>query len=218
MLVKDCMTRHPIMIPASTPAVDVQKIMTENNIRHIPVVGDGKRLQGLVTRSRLSLKPEFLASLNVWEITRYVANLTVEKVMLNADKIITTGPDKTVERAARIMAEKKIGCMPVVEDDIVIGIITETDLLDALQHMLGLPAKGIRVTIRMPNRKGEFSKLASVIAAHSWGIMGIGSFPSPRKEGYYDMVLKITDVSRSEIEDVLKEVPDQEVIDIREYA
>ena len=74
MLVKDYMTRHPIMIAPDTPAVDAQNLMIENNVRHLPVVGDGKRLLGLITRERLRVPPTDLGSLNVWEISRFRNN------------------------------------------------------------------------------------------------------------------------------------------------
>ncbi|MFQ5419356.1 MAG: CBS domain-containing protein, partial [Anaerolineae bacterium] len=133
MLVKDCMTRHPIMIAPETLAAEAQKIMSENNVRHLPVVGDGKRLAGLITRERLSLKPDVLGSLNVWEITRFLSELTVEKVMLRAEHVHTIDPTRTVERAARMMTDYKVGCLPVTEDDVVVGIISEIDLLHSYQ-------------------------------------------------------------------------------------
>ena len=73
MLVKDYMTRHPIMIPPSMAAAEAQKIMSENKVRHLPVVGDGKRPLGLVTRQSLRIPPAELGSLNVWEITRFLS-------------------------------------------------------------------------------------------------------------------------------------------------
>ena len=82
MLVKDYMTRHPIMIEPNKRITEAQKLMTENNVQHLPVVGDGKRLLGMMTRQRLSIPPERLGSLDVWEITRYLSDLTVSKVML----------------------------------------------------------------------------------------------------------------------------------------
>ncbi len=220
MLVKDCMTRHPIMIAPETLATEAQKIMSENDVRHLPVVGDGKRLLGLVTRERMSLKPDMMGSLDVWEITRYLYNLTVKKVMLPADKVRTVDPERTVERAARFMSEYKIGCLPVVEDGVVVGIISEVDLLRSYQDMLGLPAEGVRVTMRMPGDvKGLFSKITSTVSAHGWGIMGVGSFPSPRHEGFYDMVLKIAGVSSTdEVEAVLCQIEGHEIIDIRDVV
>jgi acetoin utilization protein AcuB len=209
------MTRHPVMISPATKAAEAENIMTENKIRHLPVVGDGKRLEGLVTRQSLAIKPDMMGSLNVWEITRYLANLTVKQVMVRAGEVITISPDKTIERAARTMSEHKIGCLPVIEDGIVVGIITEVDLMNAFQMMLGLPAAGIRVTVRMPNQLGEFAKLTAALSDNHWGVMGIGSFPSPRKPGFYDIVLKIPEVDAAEVEAALNQIPGQEVVDIR---
>lgn len=216
MLVKDCMTRHPIMISPETRASEAQQIMSENKVRHLPVVGDGKRLLGLITRTRLQLKPDTLASLNMWEITRYLSGVTVKEVMLRAENVYTIEPDRTLERAARYLTEYKIGCLPVIEDGVVAGILSEIDLLYAFQEMLGLPSEGVRVTVRMPDKEGEFAKLTTAIAREGWGIMGIGSFPSPRAPGYYDMVLKIPNVSLPLVREVLSGVPEQQIIDIRE--
>ena len=218
MLVKDCMTRHPIMVSPETPASEAEKIMSENKIRHLPVVGDGKNLKGLVSRQRLYIKPDMLGSLNVWEISRYLSHLTVEKMMLKAENVITISQDKTVERAARVMSDNKIGSLPVIEENVVVGILSEIDLLKSFQQMLGLPTEGIRVTMRMPDRMGEFSKLTRVIADNGWGITGIGSFPSPKVEDHYDMVMKITRVDLADVKKVLSQVPDQEVVDIREWV
>jgi acetoin utilization protein AcuB len=218
MLVKDCMTRHPIMVSPATPAAEAQQIMAENRIRHLPVVGEGKRLVGLITRQRLALKPDSVSSFNFWEISRYLANLTVDRVMLPAAEVITIDPDRTVERAASIMSEKKIGCLPVMEDDVVVGILSEVDLMTALAEMLGLPADGVRVTVRMPDGKGQFARLMTAVAEQGWGVMGIGSFPTPRRPGYYDVVIKIPNVSTEQVRTGLSQLEEQEVVDVREVV
>src|SRR5262249_12142038 len=126
MLVKDYMTRHPIMIEPNRRVVEAQRLMGENNIRHLPVVADGKRLLGLVTRQRLAIRPEQLGSMDVWELTRYLADLTVSKVMIAGSELRTIGPNATIEEAADLMIANKISGVPVVEDgNIVVGIITE---------------------------------------------------------------------------------------------
>ena len=218
MLVKDCMTRHPIMISPETPAAEAQKIMAENQIRHLPVVGSGKRLLGLITRQRLSLKPDELGSLNIWEISRRLSAMTAKKIMLKAEHVQTIIPDKTVERAARIMTDHKVGCLPVLEDGIVVGILTETDLLKSFQTMLGLPADGVRVTVRMPGGVGIFKQVIVAISEEGWPILGLGSFPTRKQPGYWDSVFKIAGVNIDEVEAVINQVPDQEIVDIREVV
>lgn len=213
------MTRHPIMLPPTASVVAAQQLMAENNIRHLPIVGDGKRLLGLLTRQRFSLKPDTLGSLEMWEITQYIVTQTVSDIMLKAKEVHTITPDRTVERAAQFMATHKIGCLPVLEDEkFVIGILTETDLLQSYQIMLGLPSAGVRVTVRMPNRPGEFSKLMSALGEQNWGVMGIGTYPVHRQPGLYDAVIKIPKVKQAEVEQVLRQIPDQTVVDIREVA
>lgn len=218
MLVKDCMTRHPIMIGPDAPATEAQKIMAENRIRHLPVVGDGKRLLGLMTNESLAMKTDQLGSLSVWDITRFLSNLKVKDVMLKSAAVHTIDSNRTVERAAKIMSDNKQRGLVVIDDGVVSGIITETDVMKALQEMLGLPKEGVRVTLRMPNRHGEFNKLTAVLSQKKWGIMGIGSFPTRKDDSTYDVVLKIPDVSIEEVKDALSQIETQKIVDIRDAA
>ncbi len=218
MLVRDCMTRHPIMAPPTMLATEAQHLMHENDIRHLPVVGDGKRLLGLVDRMSFALDPGALPSLDLWEITRHLSRLSVMDVMTPADSVATIPPDHSVERAARYMTEHGLSCLPVVEEEAVVGLLTKADLLNAFQVLLGLPAEGVRVTMRMPDQPGEFAKLTAVLGRQSWGVMGMGTFPTPRREGFYDAVVKICGVGVDEVLAVLSQVTGQEVVDIREVV
>jgi acetoin utilization protein AcuB len=200
MLVKDYMTRHPLMAEPTMSIVEAQRYMGENNIRHLPVVGDGKRLLGLVTR----------------QTARTLSGLTLEDVMTKAEDVITTGPDITIEEAARIMVENKIGCLPVVEKGIVTGIITEIDLLAHLMEMMATRIPGVRVTVRMPNVEGELAKLVGAISAQGWGILACGGAPAPKEPGKWDAVVKIRYVPKEEIVAVLEKVEGQEIVDVRE--
>jgi acetoin utilization protein AcuB len=215
MLVKDYMTRHPIMIAPETPAPEAEKIMFENKIRHLPVVGDGKRLLGLLTRTQLSVPPSDLGSLNVWEISRLLSNLQVKDVMLKHKELVTIGQDATLEEAAQEMLNHKVGCLPVVDDSIVIGIITENDLLTQLSNLLGGEVSGIRVTIRVPDKIGEYAKLTSAITSKGWGIYASGSLPSPKRPSFWDLVVKVRNVSQEEVVAALEGIEGQEIIDIR---
>jgi acetoin utilization protein AcuB len=215
MLVKDYMTRHPIMAAPETPAAEAQKIMFENKIRHLPIVGDGKRLLGLVTRDRLSVPPSDLGSLDVWEISRLLSNLQVKDVMLKRDELVVIEEDATLESAAQRMLENKVGCLPVVEDEIVIGILTEIDLLEKLSDLLGGREGGVRITIRVPDKIGEFAKVTSAITAQDWGIYASGGLPSPKHPGFWDLVVKVRNVNQEEVVAALEGIEGQEIIDVR---
>ena len=217
MLVRDYMTRHPIMVGPEVGVAEAQRLMMENHIRQLPVVSDGKRLLGLVTRQRLSVSPEQLASLDVWEITRYLSSLTVGKVMISGSDLQTIGPDATLEEAAELLIKHKVGGLPVVESGhVVVGIITETDLLIELQHLLGGRDAGWRVTIRVPDRQGEFRKITRVINDKNWGLMAMGAVRSPRRPGFWDVIVKVRHCSRDELVPALAAIEDQEIVDVRE--
>ena len=218
MLVKDYMTRHPILVEPSLRVTEAQAIMVENRIRHLPVVGDGKRLLGLVTRQRLAIYPDRLASLDVWEITRHLNELTVGKVMITGADLHVIDPQATLEDAAHVMIANKIGGLPVVEDNVVAGIITDTDLLVELGNLLGAIEPGFRVTMRVPDRMGEFRKLLRAISDRGWGVMAMGSVRSPKHPDQWDLVVKVRHCSRDELAAALQEIPDQQIVDLRETA
>ncbi|MGD9030199.1 MAG: CBS domain-containing protein [Anaerolineae bacterium] len=218
MLVKDYMTRHPIMISPTTSAAEAQKLMVESKVRHLPVVGDGKRLLGLVTRERLRIPPTDLGSLNVWEISRLLSHLTVQDVMLKGDDLLTTDPDATLEDAAKIMVDHKVGSLPVLEEGIVVGIITEVDMLVQLAELLGAYVPGVRVMVRVPNRIGETAKITSAIASQGWGIYASGSGPAPKDPDSWDIVLKVRGAAKEAIVAALEKIDGLEVIDVREQT
>lgn len=216
MFVKDYMTRHPVMAEPTMSIVEAQGIMAETQVRHLPVIERGKRLVGLVTRQTMRIPPTELASLNVWEITRFLSNLKLSDVMVRRDHVITTEPDVALEEAAQIMIGNKIGCLPVLEDDIVVGIITEMDMMAQLTDLLGGNVPGVRVTIRMPNQEGELAKITGAIAEQGWGIYASGGVPTPKDPDHWDCVIKVRDVPKEDLVAVLEKIEGQELIDVRE--
>lgn len=216
MLVKDYMTRHPVMAEPAMSIVEAQGIMAETGVRHLPVVETGKKLVGLVTRQRMRIPPTDLASLNVWEITRFLSNMTLHDVMVERSQVVTTEPDVALEQAAQTMTRHRIGCLPVLEEGIVIGIITEMDMMTQLTELLGGSMPGVRATVRMPNQKGELAKLISAIADRGWGIYASGGVRTPKDPDHWDCVIKIRGVSQDEVVAALEKVEGQKLIDARQ--
>jgi acetoin utilization protein AcuB len=216
------MTRHPVMVSPETLITEARRVFVENGIGHLPVVSDGKKLLGLITHTHFSMNMDTLDSLDFWEISRKMSDVKVKNVMIKAKKIITVDPNTTVEFAANLLSENNIGCLPVVdEENQVVGMITTIDLLRSYQEMLGLPTPGVRVTVRMPAKKhgySEFAKLISSIADQDWGVMGIGTFPTPNHPESYDAVVKIPGVNIDAVRQVIEAIPEHHIVDIREVG
>ena len=219
MLVKDYMSRHPFMLEEETSIVDAQRYMSKVDVRHLPVVGDGKRLLGLITRETLMIEPGSLDSLDVWEITRYLSGMKVKKIMIKARDVYTIDENATIEDAAVLMIENKIGCLPVLKDRVVVGVITQEDLLVQLCRLLITRRPGLRIAVSMPDKTGETQKLLDCIKNQGWEIQSMGGMPDPKDETRYSHVVKIiADVPMKEVENIINQIEGQEVRDIRKTA
>jgi len=219
MLVKDYMSRHPFMLEEESSIVDAQHYMNEVHVRHLPVVGDGKRLLGLITRETLMIEPGSLDSLNVWEITRYLSGMKVKKIMIKAKDVITVNENAAIEDAAILMIDNKIGCLPVLKDKIVTGIITQEDMMIQLCSLLGNRRSGLRIAMSVPDQKGETRKLVSCIEKNDWRIQTIGGMPDPKDDTRYSHMVKLTaDVPMEEVKKILDQIEGHVVKDIRETS
>jgi acetoin utilization protein AcuB len=129
MKVRDLMSADPIAVSPDTTVFDARQTMLKERIRHL-LVTEGQRLLGIVTDRDIRLNlPSQATSLSVWEVNYLLARLTVEEVMTTG--VIIIGPDQNARNAARLMLEHKIGALPVLDGERLIGIITETDVLRA---------------------------------------------------------------------------------------
>ena len=129
MKVRELMTGGLVCVTPETPVVDARQTMLTKQIRHLLVTED-RRLLGIVTDRDIRLNlPSQATSLSVWEMNYLLSRLTVGEVMTKS--VIIIGPDREARDAARLMMEHKIGALPVVDDDHLIGIVTETDILRA---------------------------------------------------------------------------------------
>jgi acetoin utilization protein AcuB len=138
MLVQDRMSRPVITVTPETPFQEALKLMQAKKIRRLPVVNPAGHLVGIVSeRDLLHASPSPATSLSVWELNYLLWRLTVGDIM--AEKVVTVNPATPIVEAARLMVEKKIGGLPVVnESNRVVGIITETDIFKAfVERMSG---------------------------------------------------------------------------------
>jgi acetoin utilization protein AcuB len=141
MLVRDLMTPDPIMAAPETPVFEARQEMLSRRIRHLLVTEHG-RLVGMVTDRDIRLNlPSQATSLSVWEVNYLLARLTVATVMTKT--VITVGPDRDAAEAARLMLDHRIGGLPVVDGERVVGILTETDIVRAFAES-GVAAPGRR--------------------------------------------------------------------------
>ncbi|MBE0618150.1 MAG: CBS domain-containing protein, partial [Proteobacteria bacterium] len=135
MLIKHLMTPDPISISPEKSVADAREIMTEKGIRHLPVMDEG-RLVGLVTRSSLAQAlPGLGTGLTRFEYNYLTSSTKIREVMIPDPALGTE--DMAAEEGARIMNSKRISSLVVVRDHKPVGIITDTDICEAMLELLG---------------------------------------------------------------------------------
>jgi acetoin utilization protein AcuB len=175
MLVRERMSHPVITIHPEMPVQEALKRMREEHIRRFPVVDQHGKLIGIVSeRDLLHAAPSDATSLSIWEINYLLSRITVDKVMTR--EVITVSEDTPLEDAAGIMADNKIGGLPVIQNGKVIGIITETDLFKIFLEMLGARETGVRLTILIPVYHGELAKLTKAIYEIGGTILALSTF------------------------------------------
>lgn len=126
--VKDYMTNKPIVIAEDATLPDAHALMKEFNVRRLPVIDSHQKLVGIISQTDVrEAQPSDATTLSIYELNYLLAKLSVKKIMTT--NVITLTPESTIAEAARIMLERKIGGIPVVNDQHhVVGIITESDI------------------------------------------------------------------------------------------
>ena len=214
MFVRDRMSSPAVTVTASASFPDALKLMRERWFRRLPVVDKKGRLVGIVSeRDLLYASPSSATSLSIWEVHYLLANLHIKTIMTK--KVITTTPDTPVEDAARLMVTHKIGGLPVVDGRReVVGVITETDIFQTFVEMFASDHPGVRLTLKVPERKGVLLELCKTIFDLGGSIMSVGSFNGslPNERG---LVVKVRDVDGGQLVSTLDTLGEH-VVDARD--
>ncbi|NOT03294.1 MAG: CBS domain-containing protein [Anaerolineales bacterium] len=174
MFVGERMSHPVIAVSPEVPIHDALVMFKKEHIRRAPVIKDGK-LVGIVSeRDLLNASPSPVTSLSVWEMNYLISKVTVKQVM--SKKVKTIDIDTPIEEAARIMADSKIGGMPVVRSGKVVGMITETDLFKIFLELMGARTKGIRVTAEIEDHPGQLAAITKAVADEGGNFISFGQF------------------------------------------
>ncbi len=190
MLVQNWMTRNPTTIQADTPFLEARLILKEKKIRHLPVLDRG-RLIGVVTERDLKeAAPSGATTLDVYEMNYLLMKMKVRD-LIKRDPI-TIRPTNSVEKAALLMHDHKIGCLPVVDDaGTLVGLITETDLLGVMVEILGYKEKGTRIAFEVPDTPQACQELVHVLRDFRLDLRSLVTCALRTRPGYRDFVIRV---------------------------
>ena len=176
LLVRDSMTRKVVFVGTETTAAEALALCREERIRHLPVV-EGGRLVGVISdRDLRSATPALGDPARAEALQR----IRVGDEMVR--EVTTAHPEDPIEHAATEMYEGKIGCLPVVDGDGLVGILTSSDIMRALAQLVGAHEPGSRVEVALSNRPGALAGVAGILQNHGVNIVSILAAPEPQDE------------------------------------
>jgi acetoin utilization protein AcuB len=211
MFVSERMSHPVITVSPDLSIVEALKILKQEHIRRAPVVKNGK-LVGIVSdKDLLNASSSPATTLSIWELNYLLDKIKVHDVMTK--EVLTVTGNTPIETAARIMADNKVGGLPVMRDSKLVGIITETDLFKVFLELFGAREKGVRITLEVLDKPGELARITPAIAELRGNIIASNSYAG-EDALHRNLTLKIVGPTEEEIQSALQPLVER-IFDIR---
>lgn len=186
MIVEEIMRKRVTSLLPTNTIEDAIKLMKAQKIRHLPIVDSDHNLIGLVTASRLRE-----ASPSIFHKNEHLEDLQkpLEKIMRT--DVIYGHPLDFVEEVAGLFYEHRISCLPIIKDNKLVGIITETDLLRTLVELTGAHQPGSQIEIKVPNITNDLSNITAIIQKRKANILSVLVYPDKKDEHFKILVIRV---------------------------
>ena len=181
MLVADVMTRPPVTVSPDATVAAALSAMRRGRFRHLPVVA-GAELVGVVARGDLEAPPGAPV-----EAAEWLADRPLTEVM--STQPVTVWPDEPVEVAARLLVDHGVGCLPVLAEEGLVGILTESDLFTVLLRLLGGGEPSSRITLVLPDVPGALGRAMTVVGDLGVNLLSVVTAAGP-EPGTRQVVLR----------------------------
>jgi acetoin utilization protein AcuB len=167
------MTRNVVTVAKDASVLHVRNLLREKDINQVPVV-DGKKVIGVITDGDIRENSASPAStLSVHELNYLLSEMKAGDIMTRNP--VTVSPETPIEEAAKILNEKGIGCLPVVSNDELVGIITTSDMLNVLLEVMGVGTPSSRIELSIPGDMGEICNIAGIVKGLGLSIISMVS-------------------------------------------
>ena len=199
LLVRDSMTQELVTVAPETTAAEALALCRTNKIRHLPVLEGGRLLGVISDRDLRAATPALGDSARAEALGRIrVADKMVRDVT-------TAHPDDPIEDAAMAMYDRKIGCLPVVDGEDLVGMVTSSDVMRALVRLVGAHKPGSRLEVALPSRSGSLAEVIQVIRDEGVEIVSVlASSEHEDEAGERVAVLRVATIDPKQVVESLR--------------
>ena len=203
MPVQNWMTTDVVTVTPETSLLKVGKLMKDHHVRRLPVLDDKGRVVGIISdRDVRDASPSKATTLDMYEMHYLLAELKAKNIM--TANPMTVKPSDTVEHAALIMLDNKIGGLPVVEESgKLVGIISDHDVFKALVDITGARLGGLQFAIELPDLPGTARPLFDLLRAHNARLLSVLTISN--EDGSRHIFIRVRDLNNPTAEHTLME-------------
>ncbi len=212
MLVQGWMATDVLTVTEDTSMMKASIIMKEKKVRCLPVVDEKGKLVGIVSdRDLKDAAPSKATTLDVYELNYLLSSMKIKDIMTK--NLVYVKPDETVEFAAILMLENKISSLPVINGkNVLVGIITQTDIFKVLINIAGVYAGGIQFAFSLEDRGGSIGEAAEVIRSHGGRVVSILSTRETAEEGRRNVYIRCSDLPEQALRDLVKDLEEKFIV------
>lgn len=200
MIVEEIMNRHVFTLKETDSVKSAIALINKRKIRHIPIIDEHDQLLGIITDRDIKEASPSSFHLNYED---QILSKPVKEIMKK--KVITVHPLDFVEEVAALFYEHKIGCLPVVKENKLVGIITQTDVLRTFVELTGSQQPSSQIEIKVPNRTGMLYEVASIFREKNINIQSVLVYPDRQNSEYKILVFRIQTMNPLSVIQTLEE-------------
>ncbi|MBK5202043.1 MAG: CBS domain-containing protein [Spirochaetaceae bacterium] len=213
MIIERRMTRNPVTCNPEISLADATALMKHEKVSRLPVLDKERHLVGIITeKDILYASPSPATSLSIHEMAYLLSKLTVGKLMNK--KVVTIEKTTTVEEAARTMVDQDLSCLPVIENNKLIGIITKTDMFKVLLELFGARHFGVRVTYIVEDKPGTIAHITAALEKQGIDIISFATFMGTDPSNSI-LTMKVQGATMTEVIEIIKPFVTQ-ILDVQE--
>lgn len=186
MIIEEIMNPNVVSMRPHESIGKAIELMDANRIRHIPIIDENQYVIGIVTdRDLKDVSPSILhADEHSEDLYRPISTIMTENVL-------TGHPLDFVEEVSSMFYEHKIGCLPIVKEGKLVGIITETDMLHTLVKLMGADQPSSLIEVKVENRLGKLSEVAQIFSEKNVNIISVLVYPDKKDNGSKILLFRV---------------------------
>lgn len=200
MLVEEIMKRELIHLPADATIAEALKLLERHHIRHIPIVDESLAVIGIVSdRDLRDASPSVFSAADSQE----ELNHPLDSIM--SQPVVTVHPLDFVEEIARIFYEQEFAALPVVQNNQLVGIVTEKDMLHTLIQLTGTNVQSSHIEVKVPHRPGILPEVAALFGKRNVNIVSVLIYPFKDDPNFKILVFRIQTMNPPPLLEELRE-------------